>query len=172
MYWPSDQQQMAAWVPAAGVPPPRRPPGPLPTMSPEFTRESINTYNPTNIARLFTKAKLPVPNTKAVFVAERPSRRWMVSIPQWLECLAMPQGARFEEDAPTAKRTYREIADESQERCAMSGERFETYYDEDAYEWFYRDTVRIKRRFGDVCAGRLVLAAALREEDLEANDRL
>lgn len=84
------------------------------------------------------------------------------------------QGSRFAEEVEERrpKRTYREIADESQERCAISGDPFDLYYDREDCEWFYRDAVRLKRRVGDARAGSLVLVGALRKDDLDANDEI
>ena len=54
-----------------------------------------------------------------------------------------------------------ERADESQKHCALSGEKFETYWDDEREEWRFRDAVRLESEAFGLPAGSLVLASAL-----------
>ena len=66
-------------------------------------------------------------------------------------------GARVEpDDAPVSV-----VADETQTRCAISGEPFEAFWDEEDENWHYRGAVRLTRAVGRVPAGALVLRSSL-----------
>jgi len=52
-------------------------------------------------------------------------------------------------------------ADESQPHCAVSGERFETFWHCEKQEWHYKAAVTLAVPFGAVPTGSLVLASAL-----------
>jgi len=52
-------------------------------------------------------------------------------------------------------------ADESQKTCALSGEPFETFWNEDEQEWHYRGAVVLDRAVGGAKKGSIVLARAV-----------
>ena len=52
-------------------------------------------------------------------------------------------------------------ADESQSHCAVSGERFETFWNCEKQDWHYKEAVMLDVPFGSVPAGALVLANAV-----------
>ena len=52
-------------------------------------------------------------------------------------------------------------ADESQSHCAVSGERFETSWNDEEQEWHYKAAIMLERPCGSAPAGSLVLASAV-----------
>lgn len=54
-----------------------------------------------------------------------------------------------------------EKADESQRHCALSGEKFEAYWDDEREEWRFKNAVRLQSDAFGLPAGSLVLASAL-----------
>jgi pre-mRNA cleavage complex 2 protein Pcf11 len=58
----------------------------------------------------------------------------------------------------TASSVY---ADESQSHCSVSGERFETFWNDEEQEWHYKAAIMLDRPFGSAPAGSLVLASAV-----------
>ena len=61
------------------------------------------------------------------------------------------------------------LAIESQKKCALSGEPFETFWNEKAQEWHYGKAVKLKRAIGSkkVKAGEIALISAIPKEELE-----
>jgi pre-mRNA cleavage complex 2 protein Pcf11 len=59
--------------------------------------------------------------------------------------------------------------DETQKKCALSGEPFETFWNEKAQEWHYGKAVKLKRAFGSkkVKAGEIALISAIPKEEFE-----
>lgn len=104
------------------------------------------------------------------------SRRWFVPFDTWASGAAAvgadpdAAGAFFDEQEAAAAAKAAEAAkaaalslpvDESQPRCALTGELFETFWHAELEEWHYRGAVRLDKPTGGVPAGRLVLAKAV-----------
>jgi len=51
--------------------------------------------------------------------------------------------------------------DESQSHCAVSGERFETFWNDEEQEWHYKAAIMLENPLGSALAGSLVLASAV-----------
>lgn len=107
------------------------------------------------------------------------SRKWFVDAAAWLkglQTMAEDVAASFfgsggggDDKAGSVDDTARDDvdesvsvpADESQKTCALSGEPFETFWNEDEQEWHYRGAVVLDRAVGGAKKGSIVLARAV-----------
>lgn len=83
----------------------------------------------------------------------RSSRQWYVDLDTWMAGTtgagapppgeAGGAGGAAGPAAPEPEQRHTVEADDEQTRCALSGERFEQFWDEDRQEWRYRDARRL-----------------------------
>ena len=102
-------------------------------------------------------------------------RRWYVSLENWMQGIAAaevdapnmfdptagggegePEGAEPEVSVPV---------DPDCQRCALSGQKFETFWHEGEDEWHYRGAVRLEAPYGGAAAGSLVHVRCLPSEE-------
>ena len=102
------------------------------------------------------------------------SRKWFVDIKAWLRGLKTMAEDTINffggDDKDSAAEAHAETevdenvsvpVDESQPACALSGEEFETFWNEEAQEWHYRGTMILDRAVGGAKKGSIVLARAV-----------
>jgi len=102
------------------------------------------------------------------------SRKWFVDINAWLRGLKTMAEDTINffggDDKDSAAEAHAETeldenvsvpVDESQPACALSGEEFETFWNEEAQEWHYRGTMILDRAVGGAKKGSIVLARAV-----------
>ena len=99
-------------------------------------------------------------------------QRWYVQEGAWLEgATAAVEEAptlfqeKKEEKAP--EKVYSVPVDPGHEKCAISGQRFETFWNEEVEEWHYKDAIRLQQPFGGAAAGALVHTSTLHQGDDE-----
>ena len=118
----------------------------------------------------------------------RACRGWHVSAKEWIKGTIKMGEVEPEFDAFAAGKKKKEAtvgividenldlndlpsvpAIESQKKCALSGEPFETFWNEKAQEWHYGKAVKLKRAIGSkkVKAGEIALISAIPKEELE-----
>ncbi|EFN55776.1 hypothetical protein CHLNCDRAFT_145220 [Chlorella variabilis] len=144
------------YAPAATATPEREQPA-----STRFTPERIKEPNPSAVSRLlrqteatksrFLDRKFLRRQQKAGGAAARASRLWYVDLDTWMASTvgAVPGGGGAS-GAVGAGRVAQQVAaappekhsvpvDDAQTHCALSGEQFEQFWDEEHQEWRYRD---------------------------------
>ena len=102
------------------------------------------------------------------------SRKWFVDINAWLRGLKTMAEDTINffggDDKDSAAEAHAETevdenvsvpVDESQPACALSGEEFETFWNEEAQEWHYRGTMILDRAVGGAKKGSIVRARAV-----------
>ena len=101
------------------------------------------------------------------------SRRWCVDSDAWIAGAAAEaaddapaffeiEHAKKEEDARNAVDVNSSVAKEDDvTHCALSGEPFEVFYNEDEDEWHFKRATRLPRDYKGVPAGSIVLVTAL-----------
>tara|TARA_B100000405_G_scaffold165280_1_gene115503 strand:+ start:396 stop:1808 length:1413 start_codon:yes stop_codon:yes gene_type:complete len=118
----------------------------------------------------------------------RACRGWHVSAKEWIEGTIQMGETEPEFDAFAGRGKKKETAVgitidenldlndlpsvpaiESQKKCALSGEPFETFWNEKAQEWHYGKAIKLKRAIGSkkVKAGEIALISAIPKEELE-----
>ncbi|KAG2435559.1 hypothetical protein HYH02_011853 [Chlamydomonas schloesseri] len=121
-------------------------------------------------------------NKRRATAAGHPSRQWFPAMDMWLQgttsAPAENATAAGEEEATAeAEKFYFVEEDPSQPECAISGERFERFYDPVLDKWCYKDAVELKGEDADhygVMDGSLVKVNCLAGEPskiLKANLR-
>ena len=65
------------------------------------------------------------------------------------------------------EKVYSVPVDPGHEKCAISGQRFETFWNEEVEEWHYKDAIRLQQPFGGAAAGALVHTSTLHQGDDE-----
>lgn len=140
-------------------------------------------HNPAAVDRLLTVTNL----TKSSFLDRlflrrqkhssgiHASRLWYVDLDLWMAGTTGAGGAppagviaaagtNATGGAPSPEQRYSVVADDEQPHCALSGEKFDQFWDEDHQEWRYRDA---KKLTADEAAsyglkeGAIVLVSAL-----------
>jgi pre-mRNA cleavage complex 2 protein Pcf11 len=107
------------------------------------------------------------------------SRKWFVNVSAWLKGLqTMAEDGRADDVRATggmdsvkgagAKIDESDVSenvsvpvDDNQKECALSGEPFETFWNESEQEWHYRGAVVLDRAVGGAKKGSIVLARAV-----------
>ena len=101
------------------------------------------------------------------------SRRWCVDSDAWIAGAAAEaaddapaffeiEHAKKEEDARNAVDVNSSVAKEDDvTHCALSGEPFEVFYNEEEDEWHFKRATRLPRDYKGVPAGSIVLVTAL-----------
>ena len=110
-------------------------------------------------------------------------RKWFVDLKSWLKGLKTmaeetvnffggSDESKADVDANAAQEE--ELAnvsvpvDESQPACALSGEQFETFWNEKEQEWHYRGAIVLDRAIGGAKKGSIVLARAVPKKAVRA----
>jgi pre-mRNA cleavage complex 2 protein Pcf11 len=103
-------------------------------------------------------------------------RKWFVDISSWLKGLKTmaedavnffgggPEASGGVNDAISQDEVDENVSvpvDESQPACALSGEQFETFWNEQEQEWHYRGAIILERAIGGAKKGSIVLARAV-----------
>eukprot|EP00887_Chlorella_sp_A99_P007891 scaffold20.g7891.t1 len=173
---PQQSSSVPATPPYAGAttasPAPEQPP------SVEFTPERIKERNPSAVARLLRVTEA----TKSRFLdrkflrRQRPSlkesRLWYVDLDTWMASTTSGGGQQQQQQqqggtagaAPEPAPECSTPVDDAQTHCALSGERFEQFWDEDHQEWRYRGARRLDAEEAAACGlqeGAIVLVSAL-----------
>jgi pre-mRNA cleavage complex 2 protein Pcf11 len=103
------------------------------------------------------------------------SRLWYVDLDLWMagttgSGAAPPPGdvagggAHATGGAPSLEQRYSVVADDEQPHCALSGEKFDQFWDEDHQEWRYRDAKKLSAEEAasyNLAEGAIVLVSAL-----------
>lgn len=95
---------------------------------------------------------------KAQDASLRRSRMWYVDLETWMkgsmrleepsqQSQVVEKKADLERDVPNLSVPV----DESQTHCAISGEKFEKFWDDAAQEWRYADTIRVTEKMAPRC---------------------
>ena len=102
-------------------------------------------------------------------------RRWYVSLENWKQGIATaevdapnmfePAAQDGEGDAEGAEPEVSVPVDPDCQRCALSGQKFETFWHEGEDEWHYRGAVRLEAPYGGAAAGSLVHVRCLPSEE-------
>ena len=102
-------------------------------------------------------------------------RRWYVSLENWKQGIATaevdapnmfePAAQDGEGDAEGAEPEVSVPVDPDCQRCALSGQKFETFWHEGEDEWHYRGAVRLEAPYGGAAAGSLVHMRCLPSEE-------
>ena len=71
---------------------------------------------------------------------------------EWAQFAEESAGVPVQPQQAVPKQAASVAADDSQPECALSGELFETFWDDAAEEWRFRDAVRLSARQAARCA--------------------
>ncbi|KAG7673283.1 hypothetical protein Ndes2526B_g03286 [Nannochloris sp. 'desiccata'] len=150
----------------------------------EFSNERIKEHNLEAVDRLLTVTNL----TKSSFLDRlflrrqkhssgiHASRLWYVDLDTWMAGTTGAGGAPPDVGAPPAgganaaggacspEQRYSVVADDEQTHCALSGEKFDQFWDEDHQEWRYKDAKKLTAEEGasyGLEEGAIVLVSAL-----------
>lgn len=149
------------------------------TKSLELKSDLIKEKNPAAIMRLLNATRknqsIFLDNKflkrKAQDASLRRSRMWYVDLETWMkgsmrleepsqQSQVVEKKAALERDIPNMSVPV----DESQTHCAISGEKFEKFWDDAAQEWRYADTIRVTEKMAPrlgVPSGSLVLSGTV-----------
>ena len=102
------------------------------------------------------------------------SRKWYVPDSIWAASAQQEdpekegKAENMEEDREAAKveeeASISVVADPSVKACAISGEKFHTFYNDGDDQWHFRDALRLKSPYQGVAAGSYVLRSSLPPE--------
>ena len=112
------------------------------------------------------------------------SRKWFVDVNAWLKGLKTmaedalnffggedKDSAAEVEAAAAVDENVSVPVDESQPTCALSGEEFETFWNEAEQEWHYRGAIVLDRAVGGAKKGSIVLARAVPKKRVAAKGK-